>query len=364
MNLFIVFETDHLDSHLSGAFESNNRAGLATFAQDIRKASTILKSWAQTSGGSSIVDQLPLIAIEIPAEKTSSLPDMRRQFEAVCRCTVSVGVGMELSEAYKALQVAKSRGGDQIALYVPEMEEELQHHDTIEKAEKTPAERESGAIRHRRTMKHARRPHDFEPAKWTHPNGHPRCHYCGDEERIDGKCPGADHDGLDKAEGDQPQQAGAQPEQPQQEEPTKDPKEAIAQALKNIKTQAPVIEQLKATNPDAFAAVMDAINAMIILAQGMTQDEGTKKGEEDPAGEDHRLDSDEGLDKSGLPMPEKTSKRPHEEPVGLVRDGKVKIEHKDIKSGATTGTGWVQVRSGMVRGKEGHAVSSTKQNSD
>lgn len=30
--------------------------------------------------------------------------------------------------------------------------------------------------------------HKFKPAKWTHPNGHPRCLLCGDEEPIGGVC--------------------------------------------------------------------------------------------------------------------------------------------------------------------------------
>jgi len=34
----------------------------------------------------------------------------------------------------------------------------------------------------------AKTSHKFKPAKWTHPNGHPRCIICGQEERIDGMC--------------------------------------------------------------------------------------------------------------------------------------------------------------------------------
>jgi len=30
--------------------------------------------------------------------------------------------------------------------------------------------------------------HKFQPAKWTHPNGHPRCRLCGHEERVGGFC--------------------------------------------------------------------------------------------------------------------------------------------------------------------------------
>jgi 2'-5' RNA ligase len=31
-------------------------------------------------------------------------------------------------------------------------------------------------------------PHKFKAAQWTHPNGHPRCKHCGQEERIGGTC--------------------------------------------------------------------------------------------------------------------------------------------------------------------------------
>lgn len=55
---------------------------------------------------------------------------------------------------------------------------------------------ETEAIRRNRATPQARASHRFRPAKWTHPNGHPRCLLCGDEERTGGVCAGADHDGL------------------------------------------------------------------------------------------------------------------------------------------------------------------------
>jgi hypothetical protein len=57
---------------------------------------------------------------------------------------------------------------------------------------------ETERIAERRGTPEARAPHDFRAATWTHPNGHPRCALCGDEERAGGRCPGADHDGLEK----------------------------------------------------------------------------------------------------------------------------------------------------------------------
>lgn len=43
-------------------------------------------------------------------------------------------------------------------------------------------------IRENKKKPEASEPHDFNQAKWTHPNGHPRCLTCGAEEIIGGRC--------------------------------------------------------------------------------------------------------------------------------------------------------------------------------
>jgi len=49
-------------------------------------------------------------------------------------------------------------------------------------------ERESEIIKENKKKPEAHRRHKFKAAKWTHPNGHPRCKICGDEERTGGIC--------------------------------------------------------------------------------------------------------------------------------------------------------------------------------
>ena len=49
---------------------------------------------------------------------------------------------------------------------------------------------ESRTINERMKTQEAQIPHQFERAKWTSPNGHPRCLICGDEEPEGGECPG------------------------------------------------------------------------------------------------------------------------------------------------------------------------------
>jgi len=57
------------------------------------------------------------------------------------------------------------------------------------KAKKNPAyEKETERIRENKKKPEAKKRHEFKPAEWTHPNGHPRCLVCGGEEIIGGVC--------------------------------------------------------------------------------------------------------------------------------------------------------------------------------
>ena len=49
-------------------------------------------------------------------------------------------------------------------------------------------EKETAIIRENKKKPEASKPHDFKQAKWTFPNGHPRCLVCGGEEIIGGRC--------------------------------------------------------------------------------------------------------------------------------------------------------------------------------
>lgn len=58
----------------------------------------------------------------------------------------------------------------------------------LEKKDTTAADKETEQIRENKKKPEAQRRHKFKAAEWTHPNGHPRCIICGDEERTGGMC--------------------------------------------------------------------------------------------------------------------------------------------------------------------------------
>jgi len=50
------------------------------------------------------------------------------------------------------------------------------------------ADKETEQINKNKEKPENKKRHKFQAAEWTHPNGHPRCKRCGDEERVGGIC--------------------------------------------------------------------------------------------------------------------------------------------------------------------------------
>lgn len=78
---------------------------------------------------------------------------------------------------------------DIIIIYAAEQDEEKEifiENDSIDK--EMTAEDETDIIDDNKRLLENRKTHKFKPAKWTHPNGHPRCILCGQEERTGGMC--------------------------------------------------------------------------------------------------------------------------------------------------------------------------------
>ncbi len=62
---------------------------------------------------------------------------------------------------------------------------EIKLDKKLSEAQKKDYEKESEQIRE--NAKKVKYPHKFKAAEWTHPNGHPRCIHCGDEQLVDAK---------------------------------------------------------------------------------------------------------------------------------------------------------------------------------
>ncbi len=106
----------------------------------------------------------------------------------------------------------------------------------------------------------------------------------------------------------------------------------IIETLQMLKEHAPTIAQLKELNPKAFEAVKRVVDAMIQMAQ-----KDLAKGD----GELAKVD-----------------------PIGKIKDGKIKVQERDLATRKITGAHTHQVLAGMALSPSGHPNSAHEPNKD
>lgn len=398
MKVYVAWSVDHLEGLTAAALMSDNVEELRRISGDIRRASENLKAWAMATGGSPILDLNLLGVVQVPPDKMPELPEIAQRFRDISEGSISVGVGMSLSESYVAMKHSQKGGGDRISLYDPSMEE----HDEPAPQDPAAALQSLGKADGQNQQQpedptsqvagYADSPSDFGlDDSQIYADSQPQQSEPQEPPAVSASAPAT------SASMDSGGAPAAQPQQPQdgqqQEGEQEDPRTVVVQALQKIKQQAPVLEQMKASNPEAFEAVKSVVAAMILMAQGMAAEADDDKGgyvqKSEPSdlveyleadGHEHEWGKDEAggyclkcgsdqktieLAKAGLPMPDATPKRiVHPWPVGTVKEGKVKVAHVDPATNAQTGTGWKEVRAGMVTAPDGHPTSSRNPNGD
>lgn len=132
-DLYISFDADDVDKNIELASLNDDAEEIRRLTQSIDKANEIWKSWTITTGGSTINLSGSQGRIKVGADHVEELLSLKEQYSAALDSAVSVGVGLKVSEADKALLFAKSRGGGQVCFYAPEIEKELQDKENENK---------------------------------------------------------------------------------------------------------------------------------------------------------------------------------------------------------------------------------------
>jgi len=275
MKVFVSWSVDQIEGLIATSLMSDNVEELRQLSQDLKHAADNLKAWSMAVGGAPILDLGTSGAVEVPADRMTELPAIAEKFAAGADATLSVGVGMTLSESYTAMRFSHLKGGDQISLYQQEMEHfvsgaDQQSEDPLMELGK------SGKEGQEQPVGFADGPEDEAPG-----DGGPQH---GGANPAEGNSPvgsvpddSADPGSVSFDPGSQDAANGGE-EQPGEQ--SGDPRGAVVQALQQIKAQAPVLEQMRQTNPDAFEAVKAVVDAMIAMAQGMAMEDNSDEGED------------------------------------------------------------------------------------
>lgn len=125
MDLFIAWDGDHIGRKVGQLALDDDEEGLRRVSQVIDAGNRLMASWVQQNRGAMISYGGDEGRARVPADALTGLDRIREQYAQCVGSPVSVGVGIRLSESDKSLLSAKLRGGDQIVLYGPQVDEDL-----------------------------------------------------------------------------------------------------------------------------------------------------------------------------------------------------------------------------------------------
>lgn len=268
MKVYVAFDGDHIGRMIGRMALADKPEEVRKLSQSIDRGNEIWRSWAMAQGGSIISIGGDEGRLEVEADHLTELPKIRTQYKTAVGSTVSVGVGLKVSEADKALLAAKVRGGDQIQLYTEEVEDIISELEEKTEGAKLQEEYLDPSTGLRKDAK-------FEGANAGIAGQKRPSMQHGDSSEVQ-----ATQDVIDQApqgpvdyeqmfhQAAQAQQMkdAAQPEQgdPQAQQKLR---ETVVQILQQVKAHGPELEEMRSTNPELYQSVTGLVQAMIAMAR-------------------------------------------------------------------------------------------------
>lgn len=303
--IYISFNGDHVGDKVHQASMADDPTEIRRISQAIEKGNEIWRSWCITVGGDVISLGGDEGRVCVGADRLEDLQSLRERYESAVDSTVSVGVGLKLSEADRALYVAKLHGGNKILFYTPELEEEIRQQEEGPDSERLGFLNKSEGIA-----------------------AHP---LMGQFQQI-----------IDEQEASE----AAKREQAEQGTAVGQMKAQVVQILQAVRANAKELEGLKDEAPHLYESIQSLVQALIMMGRQLAPSAPSATLQKSEAGQAPKAKHFVMQYPIGFllaPGPGTPNKR---------RGGKIKVAHSDGK------TSWVGIRSGMVMGPDGAPASS------
>lgn len=408
MDVFVCWDGDKIGRRVGRAVLANDVGEVRRVDQAINAGNELWKSFAVNHGGSVIEMGGDEGRIVVDASVLADMPSIAKQYSNLVGATVSVGVGMSMSDSAKALVIAKLRGGNQILVWdphamaeeyqkavdAPKTEQEKLTDEYLAKADapKGPEQKSAGGKDVQKVLEHNTAklsgPHAGfavqhdpgytdvkKPSDTAGDAGSPppeMTHAAGNDENMDQDMESALHSAAeDSGKQDDSDDADGQKQQ-------ETVKQKVTDALVNVRKQLPDIQRLQQYAPDAFKAIMGLVQGVILLGKQVSSGDGPPMDDEPDVIKQAMAKSEDGCPhceekefiphKDGSktckgcfkdygdvkkadssPLPGTPADHKMNFPAGSVVDGKMKVQHGD------GGSGWKQLQSGMVQGQDAGA---------
>lgn len=405
MKLFVSYKADHIEDKVQRASVADHPEDVARITQEVERGARTWASWAESHGGRTISSQGHEGKVEIEADYLSELAGIKEQYEGAVESSSSVGVGTKLSEADRSLKAAAKKGGDRIMLYTEEVDEILDEKDEKELAKAQPGMNPgAGAGFAGASMSTPAQPQAPREASEHSENEALRSEIKNAPQPAQAPVQAKPEDYEEMFHQLAAQQQQAQAGQADEKPPgvVDGVRSQVVAVLQQIKANAPMLEKMKASNPELYESITGAVQAMIAMAQAQLgvqpgqpeqgQGEEVQKAEgkvgqckwklgerrclRQVSGDychshkDHwankinrlkALQADTELDKAALEAG-KTGRHQVLLPVGSQIDAGPSSNHKSgqlkVQDPATGKTKWRSVRAGVVMAPDGTPTSS------
>lgn len=126
-SLVFAFDGDEIGKRHAKAILSDNLDKVREVSDHITEGNDYIRQFVESNGGQWVSGGGDEGAFTAPAEFVDLLEQLRKDYEYLVQATLSIGYGETISQAGKALLVAKEHGKDQVVQYDQSMEQELAH---------------------------------------------------------------------------------------------------------------------------------------------------------------------------------------------------------------------------------------------
>jgi len=298
MDVYVCWDGDKIGRRVGRAVLGNDVGEVRRVDQAINAGNELWRNYAVNNGGSIIEIGGDEGRISVDASKLAGIPQVADQYAQTVGATVSVGIGMKLSESAQALMVAKLRGGNHTLVWDKSMQPEYDqaanptktetdklHEEYLGKAANgtaAPKTQTAGGEDVSLVLAH-------NTKKLTGPNaGFSVQHKPGFTDQKPSQAAGAPESASDPS-APAPQMSSSSSSSPDFEGQLHDAaqgqsvtdaqssdaskadndqlKKKLTDALKKIRENLPLIAQIQQRSPEAYKAILGLVQGVIVLGK-------------------------------------------------------------------------------------------------
>lgn len=290
LRVIVSWDGDAIGQKVGRACRADDIEEVRRVDQAINRGNDIWRSWTLRHSGSVVEIGGDEGRVEVPAAALAELEAIRQQYSGAVDATVSVGVGRKLSESAKALLAAKLRGKDRVVLYDQSVETDIKNAEQPTEQEKIRTE----YLGDTKTSSSEAGPDELadrdgetdiakaeEPSKKAHaeakaPNRQTDEHSEGEVAEKAAAVPGGGKAAIARAHA----AAGDQDKRDRASSARKSGdldqlRAQCATALNSMRSQLPVMAQLKSAYPQTYQSVVQLVQSVISLGRELQQADTT-----------------------------------------------------------------------------------------